>query len=243
MNECGYLDIHTHILPGIDDGSRNIEMTKAMLQAEYEQGVRTIIATPHNYPKEPRQENEKVLELCAQVDALAQQIDKDFHVLAGNEVFYREGILRGIEDGNILTMADSRYILLEFHPNASWSQVNKGVREIVEGGYAPIVAHVERVGTLVRHLERIDELIGMGAYIQSNCESMMGGRFDKGSRRQRELIKNGMIHFLGSDCHNMGERAPVMDDCVKKLYKYLPQEAVDRLVYQNPDTFLHKKYI
>ena len=86
MGHIGYLDLHSHILPGIDDGSKNWDMTEGMLQAAYRQGVRRIVATPHNYQENRKQDNENIRELCRRADELAQMIDSSFHVLPGNEV-------------------------------------------------------------------------------------------------------------------------------------------------------------
>lgn len=243
MNITGYMDLHTHILPGVDDGSKDWDMTEAMLRRMHEQGVRTIVATPHNYPREPRQENEKIRELCRKVDELAKQIDSSMTVLTGNEVFYREGIIREIEREHILTLNDSRYILIEFHPRSPKGEIIRGLRELTENGYAPIVAHVERVDALFWDDKTYSEVLASGCYIQTNCESLMGGMFDRGARRLRKLIENGKIHFLGSDCHNLSSRPPMMEECIAKLRKSISAESLERLTSYNVGKFLNKEYI
>ncbi|MEY8515936.1 CpsB/CapC family capsule biosynthesis tyrosine phosphatase [Lachnospiraceae bacterium 29-84] len=243
IGKIGYLDLHSHILPGIDDGSVDWDMSARMIQAEYRQGVRTIVATPHNYQGKGQQDNERVRELCKKADILAGKIDRSFHVIPGNEVLYREGIPREIEEGHILTLGDSPYLLIEFIPNEGYRRIRQGLRELVEYGFCPVVAHMERVGALFGQEERIDELIDMGCYMQVNCHSLMGGLFDRRTARLKKFIESGRIHFLGSDCHNMTERPPIMLDCIRKLYKKLPKECVDRLVNDNQEQFLQKKYI
>lgn len=241
MKQLGYLDIHSHILPGIDDGSKDWEMTKQMLKMAYEQGVRQMIATPHNYPGNHKQDNEKIKRLAKEADKLAKQIAPDFQVFCGNEVFYRRGIEEEIERGHVLTMAGSRYILVEFYPNEQYGKIYQGLKELVEEGYYPIIAHMERVHALFGDESKVHEIIKMGISVQVNSESLMGGVFDRRSARLRKYIESGMVHFLGSDCHNLKERPPMMKDCVEKLYKKLPSACVDRLLYENREHLLKHK--
>lgn len=243
MIETGFLDLHTHILPGIDDGSKDWEMTKELLRLSYEQGVRKIVATPHNYPGKKPQDNGYILELVAQANEYAKQIDPEMEILSGNEIFFRDGIVRKIEHEHALTLNNSRYLLVEFHPTTPYSKIDKGIRELVSEGYIPIIAHVERVNELFSEGENIWEVIEAGAYIQTNTESLMGGMFNWQSSRIRKLISQGAIHFLASDCHNLNSRRPLMKDCVSKLYKKLPEEAVDKLVKGNVEKFLRGEFI
>lgn len=240
MGQLGYLDIHSHILPGVDDGSKDWDMTEKMLQMAYQQGVRQIVATPHNYPGH-RQDNEKILKLAEEAGRRAKQIAPDFQVFCGNEVFFRRGIASEIEDGHILTMAGGRSLLVEFHPKEQYGRIYQGLRELVEEGYYPIIAHMERVSALFVSEENIREILKMGVYIQVNSESLTGGVFDRRAARLRKLIENGMVHFLGSDCHNLAERKPIMKDSVEKLYKKLPKECVDRLLYGNKGLLLQEQ--
>ncbi len=172
MKQIGYLDIHSHILPGIDDGSRNWEMTLQMLTAAYGQGVRQIVATPHNYPNDT-QDNQKILDLA--------------------------GIVEEIEKGHILTMAKSRHLLVEFYPNEQYGKVYQGLKELVEEGYDPILAHMERVHAVFEQESNVRELVKMGVLLQVNTGSLMGGAFDRRSARLRKYIEANLIHFLGAN--------------------------------------------
>lgn len=238
MDFTGYLDIHSHILPGVDDGSKDWDMTERMLQMAYSQGVRQIVATPHNYPDRQRQDNEKILELAKEADRRAKKIAPDFDVFCGNEIYYRRGIAEEIESGHVLTMAGGRHLLVEFHPSEHYGKIYQGLKELIEEGYDPIVAHMERVQALFGSEEKLREIIKMGAFIQVNSASLSGGVFDRRAARLRKFIENGMVHFLGSDCHNLTERAPVMKDAVEKLYKKLPRACADRLLYGGRDRLL-----
>ncbi len=239
----GYIDVHSHILPGVDDGSKDWDMTVKMLNQVYQEGVRTIVATPHNYPGERCQDTAKIRELYEQTQKLALEIAPDFSVLLGNEIYFRESIVEEIKKGMILTMADSDYLLVEFSPRERYRVIFQGIKDLVENGYIPIIAHVERVEVLIGSDEKLSELRKMGCYMQANAEDMIGGMFDRGAGRLRKLAENGYIHLLGSDCHNLTTRPPQMQNCMKLLQKKLSPEAYQRLAVTNPERFLDKKYI
>lgn len=243
MNEMGYLDFHSHILPGVDDGAKTPEMTKEMLRLAYQQGIRTMMATPHNYPGSKNKSPEELQEKFAQVQKWAKEIGEDFTVLLGNEIFYRKSICDDLEKKDVFTMGQTDYVLVEFSPYEKYSVIYAGLKELVETGYYPVVAHMERVESLLMYPERINELIRLGCYMQVNCESLFGGFFDSVTNKLWKYMKNRQIHFLGSDCHNMKDRKPVMRDCVNRLYKKLPREIADWLVYENHQKFLMGKYI
>lgn len=243
MRKIGFLDIHCHILPGVDDGSKDEQMTRQMLQMTYEQGVRTIVATPHYYPGHTQLSGGEIRELVAKVDGMAKEIDEKMSVLPGNEILYDDGVIRGLKQGEILTLADSRYVLVEFLPQENRRRIEEGVRRLLEGGYAPVIAHVERVGELFENEFFARFLRQMGCYMQVNTQTLMGGIFDGDARKAKQWIQKGYVQFLGSDCHNITGRAPLMEDAVRKLRKNVSEETLNRIVYDNPKRFLEKKYI
>lgn len=243
MENIGYMDFHSHILPGIDDGSRNMEMTCEMIRRAYEQGVRTIVATPHSYPNGKHPEAAKVLELTEQVRNTVCEKYPDLTIIPGNEILYRESIVRELEEGKVLSINQGRYVLVEFYPGERYKRIFYGLKELVENGYLPVVAHVERVDALFHDWDRIKELVKLGCYMQSNCEAYMGGFFDRRSRDMMKLMEKGWIHFLGSDTHDLKERAPIMEDCVKKLKKKITPERLEKVLYTNPKKCLENKFI
>ena len=100
---------------------------------------------------------------------------------------------------------------------------------------------MERVHAVFERESNVRELVKMGVLLQVNTGSLMGGAFDRRSARLRKYIEANLIHFLGSDCHNLKERPPMMKNCVEKLYKKLPEACVDRLLYENRQSLLKDK--
>ena len=178
-----------------------------------------------------------------QIEREAKKINEGIQIFAGNEILYRETIPKEIEQGRILTLADSQYILVEFLPEEHYTRILHGVRKLVEYGYCPVIAHMERVHALYENVDRIKEIIGCGAYLQVNTGSLSGGMLHKQSNYLCRLAAKGYIHFLGSDCHNTTERQPIMEKSVKKLRKKVPKESLDKLLYENPRKLLEKQYI
>lgn len=226
------IDIHTHVLPGVDDGSPNIEETEKLLKMSWKQGVTTIIATPHFSHHTDFAKLQERLEMTRKA---ANKIDPRFKIYLGQEILYFEGICDWLDQGKALTLADSRYVLVEFRPNDNFIRLLRAVRELVSDGYLPIVAHIERYDCL-REKGKTAELIDNGAYLQMNAASVIGGIFNQDARWCRNEIAQNRIHFIASDMHNVSTRPPRMADAWKKIGK-------SREMLQKQIFWINQKYI
>lgn len=243
MRIHNYIDIHTHILPGVDDGAKNMEETIAMLKMAYEEGILTIIATPHYTCGKGNVKVEELQEKKKQVEEEAKKIDKDFSIYLGNELFYSDGIINDLKSGKALTLADSRYVLVEFMPSAPYEKIRLAIHKFVLAGYAPIIAHMERYQCLYRKEELIEELIELGAYIQMNTGSLKGGFFNQEVSNNKKMVSLGLVHFFGSDCHNTGQRMPRMESTLENLRKKVDHELLDQILFHNPRKIIENKYV
>ena len=215
----GYLDIHSHILPGIDDGSKDMDMTIQMLKLAYEEGVRYIVATPHYYTGHRNAEISKIEERYHEVKRIAGEELPEMEILLGNEIYYKDEAIKCLHDNEIFTMNNGRYILVEFNVGMEYRKIYQAIKRLTMEGYYPIIAHAERYGALHKQEHLIEELIETGAYIQINAETFLGGMFDAYKKFSLRLASMGMVHFLGSDCHDMNTRKPVMEQAIKVLRK------------------------
>lgn len=201
------IDWHSHILPAMDDGSKDPDESMAMIDALAAQGVDTVIATPHFYAND--ESVETFLSRRANSYRLLQTRDiyKKIRVICGAEVRYYPGISRmgGLDK---LTIGESKLLLLEM-PFAKWSEHT--IKELLElanmRGLRIIMAHIERYPAL-RDSHLLETLINNGIQMQVNASFFE--RFHT-KRKAIKLLASGYIHFLGSDCHNMTTRAPKMD--------------------------------
>jgi protein-tyrosine phosphatase len=224
----GYSDIHSHVIFGVDDGSKSLEMSVEMLRMNYAEGVRTMFATPHNYPGEEHSIN-LIKERYEILKEKALEIGEDFHLYLGNEVLYRKNIVEELETGECLTMNGTRFVLTEFLPREKYDNLYSGLLDMIRADYIPIIAHIERVGCLHDDYKCIKNLIDMGCYMQINTELLTGGMFNKMTKRLYELINLDMVHFLGTDCHNTTTRPPEFAKAMQKLQKKQQNCSVDKL--------------
>lgn len=239
----GYTDIHSHILPGIDDGSADLETTLNMVSTAYQQGVRKMIATPHYYPGHQNAPGSYIEKVYEHVKAAIREIYIDFDLYLGNEIYYKDEIIEKLNHKEINTLADTRYILLEFPVTADYRYLYDAVHKCTNNGYYPILAHIERYQCLWKKENQIHELIKAGAYIQINAECFKKGLINPERSYCLKLIHNGLVHFIGSDCHNMEERKPNYGEAVDYLRKKINPAVLERLIKDNPQRFLENKCI
>lgn len=216
-NKYVFCDIHSHILPGMDDGCKTPEEAVQLLRSSYDQGVHKICLTPHYYPVESveeflvrRNQAEKVLR-----NALKKETGPVPEICLGAEVAYRSGICYQ-EDLDKLCIGKSQYLLLEM-PFHTWGdEVIRTVRGISNvRGITPILAHIERYLPM-QEKDVLERLLDQEILVQMNAARLL--HFS--SRCQaRRLLNNGTVQLLGSDCHNNTSRAQNLGQAVEYLQK------------------------
>lgn len=242
-----YMDIHTHILPGVDDGAKNIDETMEMVELAYKEGIRIIMATPHYGAWNPEYDKAKAIAACRKVREYIKARYNDMNIYIGNEIYYNPGIVEDLKAGKALTLGGTSYVLVEFAVDESYKMINSGLRSFIMEGYRPVIAHIERYRCLQNDMDRVKELVEMGAYVQVNARSFLSGRFDKRAAKRTawctELLQNGLVHFIASDCHSCGNRSPIMETAVMKLLELTDKETVYRIVHTNVIKLMQNKYI
>ncbi|MDD6628951.1 MAG: hypothetical protein PUF03_11970 [Lachnospiraceae bacterium] len=238
-----YTDIHSHVLPGVDDGARDMDMSMEMLRHAYEQGIRRMIVTPHHKPMHHNVNREKMQGLIAALQAQMQKENVEIELYTGNELYYREGLVECLEKGEAVTLADSRYALIEFLPQDRWEYIRDGVNTMLMAGYRPVIAHVERYREVCRDMERVSRLREMGGYLQVNAASIMG-RYGIGMKHTtRKLLKYRLVDFLATDAHNATTRTTDMAKCAAYIGKKYGEEYLRALVEENPSCIIRDDYI
>ena len=143
-----------------------------MLRKSYQQGVRNVIATPHYIVYHWRTKPEQIQRLMEQMAKAVQKVMPELRLYSGQEIQYFEGMADMLQRGELLTLAGSHYVLVEFLPQSQWSQIQNAVRELLLAGYFPVLAHIERYQCL-RKTGRLTELQREGAYLQMNYGSLI----------------------------------------------------------------------
>ena len=236
-------DIHSHLVPGVDDGSKDAEMSRALLRQAAGEGIRVMIITPHNYPGRSEGKIPLIKERFELLKELARTESPDILLYLGNEVFYRDSIVEDLKAEKALSLAGTDYVLTEFHPDERRERVLAGVRRVTEGGYRPVIAHVERIASLDRDEAALMELRDMGALLQVNTETLTGGLFDRRSKWWQKTAAAGVIQFLGSDAHDPVRRPVRMKDALARLRKAMDEKAFTRLAEGNVQDLLANRWI
>ena len=218
------IDFHSHILPQVDDGSQSPEQTLAMLQAAYDQGVRYMVATPHFYADAMIPET--FLEKRAKAAAQLPQGEGLPQVILGAETAYFDHMSRS--DAIRQMRIQGTDLLLVEMPFSAWTdRIVEDVCMLTDRqGLTPVLAHVERYRQRDQFLKYWQELLSAGVLFQYNA-----GSFLRGSQRGWVLkqLKNGLVHFLGSDCHNTTTRPPNMGQAVELIQKKKLEPALDEI--------------
>ena len=238
-----FTDIHIHILPGIDDGARNMEQTAKMLYMAAARGTGKIIATPHYSSGRFMAAPEKIKELTAIVKEMGKTFNAAVDVYSGNEIFYSEETERLLNENKILTMANSDCVLVEFAPAADYSYIRNAVDSLIGGGYHPIIAHIERYEVFVTNPERVEDVHSMGAYIQMNANSVIGQTGTKIKRFCRKMLDDEMVDFIGSDAHHdTGHRTPDLKKCAAYISRRYGKSYADRVFRENAERLIFNAY-
>lgn len=234
----GFIDIHAHLVPGVDDGSKSNKETVEMVKLAFQAGITTMIATPHYSKGFQDYETDDIKKYCRALEKFVQKnVSPDFRIYAGQEIFYSERSLEMIQSGEVISLADSQYILLEFAPEVTYSLLYQALREIAMTPYYPVLAHVERYVCL-RDVERIEELKNLGVMLQMNYAHIGGSWFDADTKWCRQMLKAGYIDILSTDMHNSTDKGPRMEEAMKWLRKHLTEEYLDRITCRNAQIIL-----
>ena len=218
------IDFHSHILPGIDDGSTDMEMSRQMLELSASQGIKVILATPHFYAD--RVSLDHFLKYRDSSLNSIRHFSENYgiKILAGAEVAYFSGMstANGLDR---LTVSGTSLLLLEM-PFRPWTGDDiREVRNLIRIGIQPVIAHIERFYPCQRNKHMIGELFSLPVYVQINAEALLTW---KTRRFILRLFREGKAHLLGSDCHNLSSRPPNLaqgrDTVKRKLgVEYLEQ--------------------
>jgi protein-tyrosine phosphatase len=239
----GYFDIHCHILPGVDDGPKDMNETFRMLYIAYEEGIRIIVATPHYITGDNRVTSEKIISIFHELNQEIINSGIQLTMILGNELLFSTDMISALDRGDALSIDGTRYILVEFPTNASYKDIWNGLNCCVFGGYIPILAHVERYQSLFKDISLVEEFIHLGAYIQMNLSCIPGKLFGPATGFCHKLLKKDWVHFLGTDAHGAYDRVPKVKDGVEYLRKKFGENKVRKLLWDNPMNMLENKHL
>ena len=233
------IDVHCHVLPGIDDGAADLDVALALLHREYADGVRKVIATPHYRRQMFEPTMEKILAAYHVLREKAAEIGIELYL--GCEYHVNMEITEDIFAGKRPTLAGSRYILSEFSSASTEKFIRERCRHMRSRGLVPVIAHVERYPALTKNMDLIEELSEMGCMIQVNAGSILGEDGFRVKHFCKKLLSYGMADLVGSDCHDLKQRVPRMGECAVWLEKKAGSAYTEMLLRENAGKILENK--
>ena len=234
------IDLHCHILPGVDDGPQSLDESLAMARAAVADGIETLLATPHTLNGVYHNPLNAVQSgVAALRDALREE-DIPLRILAGGDVHLVPDMLQAIHAGDAVTIDDQRrYILLELPSHSLPPNLKDEIFRLKVGGVTPIITHPERNMALAQDSEILFDLIEMGALVQVTAMSLTGGfgAFVRGVSER--LLAQRLIHVIATDAHSREGRPPILSRAVEVAAQVLrdSNEAL-RMVNETPAAIL-----
>jgi protein-tyrosine phosphatase len=210
----GFVDIHHHLLYGLDDGPAAFDQMAGMLRAACADGISAIIATPHASPGVRPFDGALMERRLNEAREYCRENGLDLTIYPGAEVLYTPMLLNIVSGGNIPTLAGTRYVLVEFAPSAGLDAVESAARALVRSGRVPIFAHVERCRFLTARPERMRLLKAQyGVLFQVNCAALLEG----GWLSMGRLLREGLIDFAATNAHDTIVRDCRMSNAYRRL--------------------------
>ncbi|MHC8514323.1 tyrosine-protein phosphatase [Sporosarcina sp. ITBMC105] len=227
------IDMHSHILYNVDDGPVNLDGTLAIVEAAVKEGITEMIATPHASSPQYDVPMATVIEQVAALSTILYEQGIPLAIHAGQEVRLHENLVDNLKVRKLLTLANSRYVLLELPSQTVPIYTVKVIEQLVAEGYVPIIAHPERNRAIAEKPERLQRLIRHGAFAQVTAGSV-SGHFGKGVQDLAlRLIEANCIHTYGSDVHNTDTRPLAFAEGLTVLEKKRHSEIIEILLENN----------
>lgn len=226
------IDIHCHLLHGVDDGPKEMGLSVAMLKNAMEQGISDIILTPHYRRGMFKFDGDVVKTRMIELAPHAEEMGIKLHL--GTEVHVNGDILEYLEKHKVFTLADSEYVLTEYGYDTEYSYIFKMSHELLRHGYIPVIAHVERYACLVKSPKRLEELQEIGAWIQCNAAAIIGEEGWGTKQFCKKALKRGWVDVVASDSHDKKKRKCYMEDAYDYISEKYGEKFAVKLMDKNP---------
>lgn len=236
------IDLHSHILWGVDDGAKDIEVSEEMAKVAIENDISIIVATPHF--RTSKEDTTTASQVVEKVEALNDYYFKngiDLTIYPGMELYASNDLPDMLKEGKALTLADTRYILLEFSTREIPYFLDDLIYRLKLDGYIPIIAHPERNKDISEDIEILRKLVRKGVYAQVNKGSLLGEFGDRAKQTAIQLLKEGLVHCISTDMHGIERRTPSLDGLKDQLLEVIGEEQIDILLKENPKRVLENR--
>lgn len=234
------IDIHCHLVPGVDDGAASMEMAIEMLRLSAEQGIAGIFATPHSSAFDLG--DNEAGEQFRRLKAKARHLFPDIALYSGCEIYCEaermDAVIASLKAGKYPSMNDTNYVLTEFYPWVKPKEVQYCTQALSDHGWRPIVAHMERYKYLQGLPELVDQFRKMGCFIQINAYSVVEETNAAIRQWAQHLLEQKQVDFLGIDAHRTYHRPPRAKTDLRWLYENCERDYADAVACGNAQRLL-----
>lgn len=238
------VDIHSHILNNIDDGSKSIEESIKILK-EYEKiNITDVVLTPHYIYEGNYQVDNKIKQkLFDELNKKLQQENININLYLGNEIYANDNIIELLNDNKISSINNSKYLLIEFPIYVENKQSYNIIHNIVLSGYIPIIAHPERYKYVQRNFNILNEYIKLGALLQINKDSLFGKYGKEAKKTVKKMIKKRLVTTIGTDLHSINRTIYSTDKLKRKIIRLSNKEYCNRIIEENGVKIINNEII
>lgn len=236
-----FADIHIHLLADVDDGAKTEAEMYAMADAVYSEGTRILCATPHFHPGYFGDNAQKTATVYELLNAYIQERYPEMRLYLGNELRYSRDCIAWLNSGFCRTMNGSRFVLLDFSEREEEREIVRGLEKLLNAGYIPILAHVERYQSLSGKIHILSDLRANGVLLQVDAQSVTGGLGFAAKRRCKNLLSMRMADLISSDAHDLASRPPEMAKSYEYVAKRYGEEYAEALYMGNAINILDGK--
>jgi protein-tyrosine phosphatase len=232
------IDLHSHILPGIDDGAKTLDDSLAMARIAVQDGIRVMACTPHIYPGMYMNDGPDIARRRDALQAVLRSEGIALELVVGADVHLVPGLLEGLRSGRVPTLHGSRYLLLEPSHTSPPPRFEDSVFDLLASGYTPIITHPERLTWVDGHYPVFLRLIEQGAWMQITAGALTGLFGPRAKYWGERFVGEGHTHIIASDAHSTGRRKPRISEALAIAERLLGHEEAQRLVNDRPQAVL-----
>lgn len=233
------IDLHCHILPGIDDGARTLDQSLEMARIAVADGIHTLACTPHIYPGMYMNDGPGITQARDRLQAELDHHGIALQLVVGADVHLVPGLVEGLRSGRVPTLNGSRYFLLEPSHTTPPPHLEASVLNLIQAGYTPIVTHPERLSWVESHYPVFQRLIAQGAWMQVTAGALTGVFGRRAQYWGERFIGEGHTHLLATDAHSTGRRLPRLTKGLEVARRLVGEVEASRLVVERPEAVLN----
>jgi protein-tyrosine phosphatase len=235
------IDLHSHLLPGIDDGAKDLEQSLEMARMAVAGGVTVMACTPHIFPGVYDNKGDYICQLIEWLQAhlVAQEIP--LHLVSGADVHVAPDLVSKLRNGEALSLNGSRYVLIEPPHHVLPPRTDEIFFNLLSAGYVPILTHPERMSWIDRHYDMLEQLVRSGAWMQLTAGAILGKFGSRPRDWSERMLKEGLVHIVASDAHDPVRRPPNLQNAFRTLCSWVGETEASNLVQGRPEAVLYNR--